>query len=289
MHKNFPTIGEQISRARRAKGMTQEDLAEQLGVSRQAISKWENGSAIPRRAYGSQLESILELQLVQPEKVLSKRRRFFAWAGVVLVVVLLAVFAGSAKTNTLGSNGSRDDVSSFALHKYIFPSGADLVTEYNRDIVTRNRLRAELELPQSWTAYGGEPGAYPYGINGLFSIEYFFDEQENCVGCIGFNILPQEVSEEPLPMELYSQIALGNDWRFDVRNSYQIVSSSENEETALTQVYHSGALEHSGQEYYNRGIVYCNTDLGIFVAAEFADGVLTDDEIFDIAQSLKLV
>ena len=32
-----------IARLRRAKGYSQEYLAEQLGVSRQAVSKWEQG------------------------------------------------------------------------------------------------------------------------------------------------------------------------------------------------------------------------------------------------------
>ena len=32
---------------RKASGMTQEDLAEKLGVSRQAVAKWERGESIP--------------------------------------------------------------------------------------------------------------------------------------------------------------------------------------------------------------------------------------------------
>ncbi len=41
------TIGEQIQRLRIEKGLTQERLAEMLEVSRQSISKWELGQAVP--------------------------------------------------------------------------------------------------------------------------------------------------------------------------------------------------------------------------------------------------
>lgn len=36
-----------LTELRRAKGLSQEDLAGQLGVSRQAVSKWETGEAMP--------------------------------------------------------------------------------------------------------------------------------------------------------------------------------------------------------------------------------------------------
>jgi transcriptional regulator with XRE-family HTH domain len=41
------TIGNKIKQLRRRKGITQEQLAESLGISFQAISKWENNIALP--------------------------------------------------------------------------------------------------------------------------------------------------------------------------------------------------------------------------------------------------
>ena len=38
---------ERIAAARKAAGLTQEALGEKLGVSRQAVSKWESGQAVP--------------------------------------------------------------------------------------------------------------------------------------------------------------------------------------------------------------------------------------------------
>ena len=39
------TINERILALRRAAGLSQEALAEQVGVSRQAIGKWESGAS----------------------------------------------------------------------------------------------------------------------------------------------------------------------------------------------------------------------------------------------------
>lgn len=40
-------LSDKISKLRKQNGMSQEDLAEKLNVSRQAISRWEKGSAMP--------------------------------------------------------------------------------------------------------------------------------------------------------------------------------------------------------------------------------------------------
>ena len=41
------TIGKRIARYRKEKGMTQEALAEIMGISAQAVSKWENDASYP--------------------------------------------------------------------------------------------------------------------------------------------------------------------------------------------------------------------------------------------------
>ena len=41
------SFGENLKNVRKQRGVTQEELAEILGVSRQAISKWESGTSVP--------------------------------------------------------------------------------------------------------------------------------------------------------------------------------------------------------------------------------------------------
>lgn len=53
------TIGSRIAKSRKQKGMTQEDLAQQMGVSAQAVSKWENDISCPDIAALPKLCTIL--------------------------------------------------------------------------------------------------------------------------------------------------------------------------------------------------------------------------------------
>lgn len=53
------TIGNRIAKYRKQKGMTQEELASKLGVSSQAVSKWENDASCPDISLLPQLCRIL--------------------------------------------------------------------------------------------------------------------------------------------------------------------------------------------------------------------------------------
>ena len=45
--KQSELIGSRIKAARKAKGLSQEQLGEKLGVSFQAVSTWETGNILP--------------------------------------------------------------------------------------------------------------------------------------------------------------------------------------------------------------------------------------------------
>ena len=53
------TIGNRIAKFRKEKNMTQEDLANLLGVSSQAVSKWENDASCPDISLLPQLCEVL--------------------------------------------------------------------------------------------------------------------------------------------------------------------------------------------------------------------------------------
>ncbi len=55
------TLGSRIAMRRREKGLTQEGLAEKLGVSSQAVSKWENDLSCPDISLLPKLAQVLGL------------------------------------------------------------------------------------------------------------------------------------------------------------------------------------------------------------------------------------
>ena len=54
------SLGERITELRKACGLSQYQLAKEMEVSRQAVSKWENGQAVPDAGRIIQLAEVLE-------------------------------------------------------------------------------------------------------------------------------------------------------------------------------------------------------------------------------------
>lgn len=89
-------ISEIIKQAREELGMTQEDLAERLEVSRQAVSKWELGASVPSPENLALLEEVLGVTFPAPEEDTAQspgqgpetalKAPFWNWKRVVLLV-----------------------------------------------------------------------------------------------------------------------------------------------------------------------------------------------------------
>ena len=63
------SLGEKIRQARREKGLTQEQLAQTLFVSRQTVSNWENGKTEPDYQTLVRLSELLGLEFAQAEEL----------------------------------------------------------------------------------------------------------------------------------------------------------------------------------------------------------------------------
>ena len=62
-------LGQTISQARLAKGLNQDALAKQSGISKQIISKWESNKETPDNSQIAKLEKLLGVKLPRCKKV----------------------------------------------------------------------------------------------------------------------------------------------------------------------------------------------------------------------------
>lgn len=116
------TLDEKLIHLRKEKGMTQLELAEAVEVSRQAVSKWESGSALPSteklrslsELYGVSADYLLNEHKQEVEKIAplpqeaeddlkipsrEKRKIAVKWAAVVLVILFGVITIGMSIVN----------------------------------------------------------------------------------------------------------------------------------------------------------------------------------------------
>lgn len=124
-------FGDNLQELRRAQGLTQEQFAEELEVSRQAVSKWESGKGYPEmekllyicRRYGTTLNALFDMDApcsLRAQEVKLPRRSWTATVGGffsnlsplyrALCVVFIAVLAISALIIGLLAKGRSNDM-----------------------------------------------------------------------------------------------------------------------------------------------------------------------------------
>lgn len=133
MDKN--AFSERLLKLRREKGLSQKELGELLGVSNKAISKWENGEAMPKTETMLKLAELLEIDgnellgiysapvseekftdeldrlksenIALQERIASQNKnnkRYILWAGIFLACVLLIIATVTLINQTGGYN-----------------------------------------------------------------------------------------------------------------------------------------------------------------------------------------
>lgn len=132
---NQTTIGSYIAQKRRAQNLTQEQLAEKLGVSNKTISKWENGKCMPDYSIIQKLCTALHVtlsELMDGEKAADSSVRVYDDAQILdllrrtqelerqkdilygLVLIVLGIACG-AMSKTAGGTDVQDFVSGILM------------------------------------------------------------------------------------------------------------------------------------------------------------------------------
>lgn len=107
------TLGENLQRLRRAKGLSQDEVAQKLFLSRQSVSKWENDGAEPgvenlkalSRLYGVTIDELVGNTPDEPQDQEKGSTPEEFYQGILILRFLTAVFALLAiRENTLFLN-----------------------------------------------------------------------------------------------------------------------------------------------------------------------------------------
>ena len=85
------SMGEIISTLRKEKGMTQKDIANQLGITDKAVSKWERDIAFPDTATIPKLAEILGVSVEELMQAKSVPTTGHKGAGYLINIILKAV------------------------------------------------------------------------------------------------------------------------------------------------------------------------------------------------------
>ena len=88
-------IGKIIKENRIKNNMTQADLASIVGVTYQAVSKWENGKNIPDIAILTEISKLFNLdinELLGSNSVKKKNNIKYILIGVILIIVVISIF-----------------------------------------------------------------------------------------------------------------------------------------------------------------------------------------------------
>ncbi len=133
------TLGEKLTQARKAAGLTQADVAAKLNVSRQAVSRWESGQSKPSterllalgELYGVSIDQLLNTENVEVpavetvsappemeprEPVIPEKRRTRVWlkyavavlCGVIVTLFVVWLFSKSGPIGKLRPKSIED-------------------------------------------------------------------------------------------------------------------------------------------------------------------------------------
>lgn len=209
---------------------------------------------------------------------------------VSLGIVLLMLSGCTQTTSTPQTSSDLPD--GYTLHQMGFPESDAEKTDMNKDIFEITPFNIQVALPDGWSVGEFDPQAETYLYSGAWSRVAIYDKDDNCVGAAGYNIFELDEETEGELMAIYNQIALGNDYRFDVNDSYTVVKKADEGETATVDVYYSPALSTpsntDSDPKINYGILSYNSDKSVYIAFEF-DSSVTDETIAYIANSFEFI
>ena len=92
---NQEKIGQFIKKIRQDNKLTQKELADKLGVTFQAVSKWENGKNVPDISILKEMSKMFNVdidEILDGEKKDKKKTNYYYPIGLILILIALLLF-----------------------------------------------------------------------------------------------------------------------------------------------------------------------------------------------------
>ncbi len=115
-------------------------------------------------------------------------------------------------------------------HTITFPTSDKGKTEFNAAAYEIAPFELSFVLPSGWVVKEREQPELAdkeIALSGVWSIHDIYAPNGDRVGAVGYNTYEEYEGAEDNPQAIYNQIALGNNYRFDVRDSYKQVKQAE--------------------------------------------------------------
>ena len=131
-------LGEKLQKMRKQKGITQEQLADSLFVSRAAVSKWESGRGYPNidslkaiaQFFGVTVDALLREDAypeVDKKEKAGSSKPYFAWFDIAVVLLLLLPIFGQAADGAVRSIPLLMIESAFMKTVYIAAAAVNII------------------------------------------------------------------------------------------------------------------------------------------------------------------
>lgn len=292
---NQEKIGKFISKCRKDKSLTQEALAEKLGISTNAVSKWERGISFPDVSLFKKLCSELNIsieELINGEKSKSteskdkaiiaslkekdkvekksKKKIILLSIFILLIIAFSVIYSSTLKINLINESNDLYDIAIDYLREREFKSNPDSSKE-------------DFNVFYSYHSFGIEKkGNYKYLYLWLYSGSYYLEEDDALVISTGSS-LPVKITIKDNKVVNTEYPKDGNEYTKSIyklfpRTIAKQILNFDNEKN-INKLYNEMSTKKN--KYYN----YLNLDMGKLTI----DDISYDNHIFSITKNKECI
>ncbi|MGM9878191.1 MAG: helix-turn-helix transcriptional regulator [Bacilli bacterium] len=185
-------IGKFIAKSRRENNLTQQELADKLGVTDRAVSHWENGRSLPDVSLFKKLCEILNIsinELINGEKIviekeknnyenistannIKKDKKYSRYIIIILFITILLIVSLSYINNYLKTNLITDN-------DYLYDKVVNII-KHNELKNNPDNIKKDFNVFYSYHKFGiEEKGNYKYVYMWIYSISYYIEEENS--------------------------------------------------------------------------------------------------------------